>query len=106
MGRVYNAAEWFNCNAPDTGNMEVLYHFGTDAQKQQWLHPLLQSEIKSVFCMTEPQVASSDATNIETSIVPEGNEIMIDGRKWWSTGLGHPDAAVAIVIGKTNLKRQ
>ena len=102
MGRVYNAAEWFNCNAPDTGNMEVLYHFGTDAQKQQWLHPLLQSEIKSVFCMTEPQVASSDATNIETSIVPEGNEIMIDGRKWWSTGLGHPDAAVAIVIGKTN----
>ena len=102
MGRVYNAAELFNCNAPDTGNMEVLYHFGNTQQKERWLEPLLAGTIKSVFCMTEPGVASSDATNIETAIVPEGDEIHINGRKWWSTGLGHPDASVAIVLGKTD----
>lgn len=102
MGRVYNAAEIFNCNAPDTGNMEVLYHFGDENQKEQWLKPLLNGAIKSVFCMTEPDVASSDATNIQTSIVQDGDEIVINGKKWWSTGLGHPDASVAIVMGKTD----
>ena len=101
MGRVYNAAEIFNCNAPDTGNMEVLYHFGSDSQKERWLKPLLEGKIKSVFCMTEPDVASSDATNIETSIEPDGHEILIQGKKWWTTGLGHPDANIAIVMGKT-----
>ena len=102
MGRVYNSAEIFNCNAPDTGNMEVLYHFGSEAQKAQWLQPLLAAEIKSVFSMTEPQVASSDATNIETSILPEGDEIVINGKKWWSTGAGHAEAKIAIVLGKTD----
>lgn len=102
MGRVYNAAEIFNCNAPDTGNMEVLYHFGSDQQKAKWLHPMLEGNIKSVFSMTEPDVASSDATNIETSIEEDGDEIVIHGKKWWSTGLGHPEAKVAIVLGKTN----
>jgi hypothetical protein len=101
MGRVYNSAEIFNCNAPDTGNMEVLYHFGNESQKEQWLKPLLEGSIKSVFCMTEPEVASSDATNIQTSIEPDGDEIVIHGKKWWSTGLGHPDAKLAIVMGKT-----
>lgn len=101
MGKVYNSAEIFNCNAPDTGNMEVLYHFGTTEQKKQWLLPLLESKIKSVFCMTEPDVASSDATNIQTSIEPEGDEIVINGTKWWVTGLGHPEAKLAIVMGKT-----
>ena len=102
MGHVYNSAEIFNCNAPDTGNMEVLYHFGSVAQKEQWLQPLLDADIKSVFSMTEPQVASSDATNIETSILPVGDEIVINGKKWWSTGAGHAEAKIAIVLGKTD----
>lgn len=102
MGHVYNSAEIFNCNAPDTGNMEVLYHFGSEAQKEQWLQPLLDADIKSVFSMTEPQVASSDATNIETSILPVGDEIVINGKKWWSTGAGHAEAKIAIVLGKTD----
>ncbi|MGB1805726.1 MAG: acyl-CoA dehydrogenase family protein [Flavobacteriaceae bacterium] len=102
MGRVYNSSEFFNCNAPDTGNMEVLYHFGSDQQKEQWLQPLLDAKIKSVFSMTEPQVASSDATNIETSIIPDGDSIVINGKKWWSTGLGHAEARLAIVLGKTD----
>ena len=104
MGRVYNSSEFFNCNAPDTGNMEVLYHFGSDQQKEQWLQPLLDAKIKSVFSMTEPQVASSDATNIETSITPDGNSIVVNGKKWWSTGLGHAEARLAIVLGKTDPK--
>lgn len=102
MGRVYNAADFFNCNAPDTGNMEVLYHFGSEEQKAQWLMPLLDGEMKSIFCMTEPAVASSDATNIETTILPEGDEVVINGKKWWSTGAGHPNAKLAIVMGKTD----
>ncbi len=102
MGRVYNSAEFFNCNAPDTGNMEVLYHFGSEEQKEQWLTPLLAGEIKSVFSMTEPDVASSDATNMETTIEQVGDEIVVNGKKWWSTGAGHPKAKIAIVMGKTD----
>ncbi len=102
MGRVYNSAEIFNCNAPDTGNMEVLYHFGSDEQKAEWLQTMLDGKIKSVFCMTEPEVASSDATNIQTSITEEGDDIVINGKKWWSTGLGHPEAKLAIVLGRTD----
>lgn len=102
MGRSLIAPEVFNCNAPDTGNMEVLYHFGTEAQQKAWLLPLLNGEIRSVFAMTEPAVASSDATNMATRIIADGDEVVITGRKWWSTGLGHPNAKIAIVMGLTD----
>jgi len=104
-GRCEFGPEIFNCNAPDTGNMEVLYHFGSDQQKQDWLTPLLTGEIRSVFCMTEPGVASSDATNMEATIFndPEDDQsVLVNGRKWWTTGLGHPDAKIAIFMGLSN----
>lgn len=91
-----------NCAAPDTGNMAVLDQFGSPAQKERWLTPLLEGSIRSVFCMTEPAVASSDATNVETRIRRDGNEYVITGRKWWSTGAMNPDAAIFIVMGKTD----
>jgi acyl-CoA dehydrogenase len=102
MGKVGFASEVFNCSAPDTGNMEVLMRFGTLAQKEKWLRPLMNGEIRSAFLMTEPGVASSDATNIETRIERDGDVYVINGRKWWSSGVGDPRCKVAIVMGKTD----
>jgi alkylation response protein AidB-like acyl-CoA dehydrogenase len=102
MGRIAWVSEVFNCSAPDTGNMEVLHRYGSPEQKANWLSPLMAGEIRSAFLMTEPDVASSDATNITTSMRREGDDYVINGRKWWSSGVGDPRCKVVIVMGKTD----
>ncbi|WP_339707836.1 acyl-CoA dehydrogenase family protein [uncultured Sphingosinicella sp.] len=102
MGRVAWASEVFNCSAPDTGNMEVLHRYGTAAQKARWLRPLMDGELRSAFLMSEPDVASSDATNVCTSIRRDGDDYVINGRKWWSSGVGDPHCNLAIVMGKSD----
>ena len=102
MGRVHWASEAFNCSAPDTGNMEVLERYGTPEHKKEWLEPLLNGEMRSAFAMTEPAVASSDATNIECRIERDGDEYVINGRKWWTSGIGDPRCKILILMGKTD----
>ncbi|MFM9978999.1 MAG: acyl-CoA dehydrogenase family protein [Sphingomonadaceae bacterium] len=106
MGRINWGSEAFNCSAPDTGNMEVFHRYGTREQKERWLKPLMEGEIRSAFLMTEPAVASSDATNIETSIRREGDAYVLNGVKWWSSGAGDPRCKIAIVMGKTDFEAQ
>ena len=106
MGRVEWASEVFNCSAPDTGNMETIERYGTEAQKQEWLTPLLEGRIRSAFAMTEPAVASSDATNIESTIERQGDEYVINGRKWWTSGAGDSRCKLYIFMGKTNPKAE
>jgi acyl-CoA dehydrogenase len=106
MGRWSWASEIFNCSAPDSGNMEVLLRYGSPEQQQQWLEPLLAGQIRSAFGMTEPQVASSDATNMEATAALDGDEVVLNGRKWWSTGVGHPDCQVIIFMGLTDPNAQ
>jgi acyl-CoA dehydrogenase len=102
MGRSLIASDVFNCNAPDSGNMEVLLHFGSDQQRAEWLTPLLQGTIRSAFSMTEPDIASSDATNMQATATLDGEEVVVNGRKWWSTGVGHPNCEVIIFMGLTD----
>jgi acyl-CoA dehydrogenase len=102
MGRVMWSSEVFNCSAPDTGNMETIARYGSEENKARWLKPLLEGKIRSAFAMTEPNVASSDATNIETRIERQGDEYVINGRKWWTSGAGDPRCSVYITMGKTD----